>query len=385
VCPNFAEFRVQTVVALLSGHRRRIKFLNHRCGTLRPLSFAQKVRSRINSSVGNFSLGGAELKLRWGLLGCGDIARKRVAPALRDTECSELVAVSRARSDLAASFAKEFGAKRCHADWRDLVNDDEIDAVYIATPVHLHAAQAIAAAEAGKHVLCEKPMAMNPQECDRMIDAGRSHRVKLGIAYYRRFYPVVARVKGIIESGEIGVPSLAQIQAFEQFNPAAGDPRSWLLQKHLSGGGPMFDFGCHRIEVLLNIFGPISEVKALIANTVFDREVEDTASALFRFAGGACAALSVSHAAAEAKDTLNIFGSLGSIHVSILNQGKLRVIGKLGERNEAHPPQANLHAPLIEDFTKAVFGDREPEVSGETGRQVAIIEEEIYRQGTTGT
>jgi len=229
-------------------------------------------------------------------------------------------------------------------------------------------------------VLCEKPMAMNPEECDRMIDAARNHRVKLGVAYYRRFYPVIARVKEIIKSGEIGVPSLAQVEAFEWFNPAAGDPRSWLLQKQLSGGGPMFDFGCHRIEVLLNIFGPISEVKALMASTVFDREVEDTASALFRFAGGACAVLSVSHAAAEAKDTLEIFGSLGSIRVSMLNQGEMRVISKSGERYEAHLPPANLHAPLIDDFTTAVLRNREPQVSGETGRTVAAIEEEIYRQ-----
>jgi len=102
----------------------------------------------------------------------------------------------------------------------------------------------------------------------------------------------------------------------------AGDSRSWLLRKQLAVAGPMFDFGCHRIEVLLNIFGPISEVKALIANTVFDREVEDTAAALFRFAGGACAVLSVSHAAAESERYPNIFGSLGSIRVSILNQWK---------------------------------------------------------------
>ena len=229
-------------------------------------------------------------------------------------------------------------------------------------------------------MLCEKPMAMNVQECDRMIEAARGRGVKLGVAYYRRFYPVVERIKEIIKSGEIGVPALAQIEAFEWFNPVAGEPRSWLLQGQLAGGGPMFDFGCHRIEVLLNIFGPISEVKALIANTVFDREVEDTAAALFRFTSGVCAMLSVTHAAAEAKDTLNIFGSLGSIHVSILNQGTMRVIGKSGERYEAHSPAANLHAPLIEDFTNAVFGNREPAVNGETGRTVNRIEAEIYRQ-----
>ncbi len=317
-------------------------------------------------------------QVAWGLIGCGDIAQKRVAPAIRDSPSSELIAVNRAQSDLAASFAKQFGARRWYLDWQKLLLDEEIDAVYIATPVHLHAAQAIAAAAAGKHVLCEKPMAMNVRECDQMIDAGRRNQVKLGVAYYRHFYPVVERIKIIIKSGEIGTPVLAQISAFEQFNPAADDPRSWLLKKDLAGAGPMFDFGCHRIEVLTNIFGPITEVKAMTANAVFDREVEDTAAAVFRFEQGACGVLSVSHAAAEAKDSLNIFGSLGSIRVSILNEGKIRVIGKLGERYESHPSHANLHAPLIEDFVTAVLTDREPAVSGGTGRAVALIEEEIY-------
>jgi predicted dehydrogenase len=319
-------------------------------------------------------------KLSWGLIGCGDIARKRIAPALRDSELCELIAVSRAQTDLAESFAKEFGAWKWYGDWHELLRDEEVDAVYLATPVHLHAAQAIAAAEAGKHVLCEKPMAMNVRECDQMIDAGRGNNVKLGVAYYRHFYPVVERIKSIIKSGEIGAPVLAQVNAFEWFNPAAGDPRSWLLKKDLSGGGPMFDFGCHRIEVLTNIFGPITAVRSMAARILFDREVEDTATALFQFEGGACGVLAVSHAAAEPKDSVHIFGSLGSIRVSILNEGKLRVVGKLGERYEVHPPAANLHAPLIEDFAKTVLTDREPAVSGEVGRAVAMIEEEIYRQ-----
>jgi predicted dehydrogenase len=319
-------------------------------------------------------------QLRWGLIGCGDIAQKRIAPALRDSASCELVAVSRAQSDQAAAFAKQFEVRKWYLDWRKLLLDEEIDAVYIATPVHLHAEQAIAAAEAGKHVLCEKPMGMNVRECDQMIDASRSNKVRLGVAYYRHFYPVVERVKGIIKSGEIGAPVLAQINAFEWFNPDADNPRSWLLKKEMAGGGPMFDFGCHRIEVLHNIFGRITEVSSMTANVLFDREVEDTASALFRFERGACGVLSVSHALVEPKDSLNIFGSLGSIRVSILNEGKLRVIGKLGERYEAHPPAANLHAPLIEDFVEAVLKNREPAVSGGTGRAVAIVEDEIYRQ-----
>src|SRR5262249_18348431 len=153
------------------------------------------------------------------------------------------------------------------------------------------------AAEAGKHVLCEKPMAMNVGECDRMIAACRSSQVRLGIAYYRHFYPALARVKRIIASGEIGEPALARIDAFEWFNPQPDHPRYWLVQKSRSGGGPMFDFGCHRLEVLLHLFGRVRATTGVIANVAFDREVEDTAAALLQFDRGPCAALAVTHAA----------------------------------------------------------------------------------------
>ena len=318
------------------------------------------------------------MKLAWGLIGCGDIARKRVAPALRDLAECDLVAVSRGRGELAESFAREFGAKKWHSNWRELLQDDEIDAVYVATPVDLHAAPTIAAAEAGKHVLCEKPLALTVAECDQMLAACRANNVKLGVAYYRHFYPVVGRIKEVIESGEIGTPTMAQINAFEWFNPASDHSRAWLLNRQRAGGGPMFDFGCHRIEVLTNIFGPITKVKAMTANVLFAREVEDTATALFQFERGPCGVLTVTHAAHEPQDTLRIFGSQGSIHVPVLNEGTLRVVSTQDERIESHPPAANWHAPLIQDFVAAVFDNREPTVNGETGRSVAMIEERIY-------
>ena len=312
----------------------------------------------------------------WGLIGCGDIAQKRVAPALRDSPLCEFVAVARSRSDLAESFAEQFGARKWYANQKELLRDDEINAVYLATPVHLHSAQAIASAEAGKHVLCEKPMAMNVGECDRMIAACRANNVKLGVAYYRHFYPIIGGIKSIIETGEIGVPVLAQINAFERSNPPSDHPRSWLLKNDLAGGGPMFDFGCHRIEVLTNIFGPIAEIRATRANVLFDREVEDTAMVLFQFEQGVCGVLTVTHTAFEPQDTLEVFGALGSIHV--------RVVNEKGERWESQPPSPNLHAPLIEDFVDAVLTNREPAVCGKKGRAVALIEEEIYRASKSG-
>lgn len=315
--------------------------------------------------------------LRFGLIGCGDIAQKRVAPALRDSEYCELIAVSRAQSSLAETFARQFGAKRWYADWRELLNDEEIDAVYIATPVNLHAEQAIAAAERGKHVLCEKPMALNVTECDRMIHACKSSGVGLGVAYYRHFYPVVRRIKEIIDSGEIGTPIVCQINAFEWFDPEPTNPRRWLLNRQQSGGGPMFDFGCHRIEVLLNLFGSVVRLEATKSNEFFKREVEDVATALFQFERGTSATLTVAHSARESQDTLDIFGSTGSIHVPVLNAGLLRVLSESGERTESHPPAMNLHMPLIEDFSRAVLEKRNPAVDGSIGRSVAAIEDEI--------
>jgi predicted dehydrogenase len=322
--------------------------------------------------------------LKWGLIGAGDIARRRVAPALRDSPQCDLVAISRAHAELADAFAKAFGARRWYPRWQDLLADAEIESVYIATPVRLHAEQAVAAAGAGKHVLCEKPMAMNARECDRMIAACRANGVKLGVAYYRHFYPAVARTKDIVSSGEIGRPVVAQMNAFEWFDPQPDHPRAWLLNRAVSGGGPMIDFGCHRLEVLLHLFGPVERTAGLAANVVFDREVEDTAAVLLQFERGPCASLAVTHAARERQDTLHIFGTQGSIHISDLNSGELRVIAGERERVESHPPAENLHRPLIDDFVEAVFANREPAVGGPTGRAVAAIEDDIYAVATSG-
>ena len=267
-------------------------------------------------------------KLRWGLIGCGDIVRKRVARAIIENHSCELSAATRANVSLLEQFADEFQIPKRYANWLELITDPDIDAVYIATPVCYHAEQSIAAANAGKHVLCEKPMAMNVSQCDEMNSAARSNNVKLGVAYYRHFYPVVLRIKEILDSGEIGIPIVAQVNAFEWFNPAESHPRAWLLKKEISGGGPMMDFGCHRLEVLLNLFGAPRTVRAISSRAKFEREVEDTAAAIVEFESGMVGQVTVSHAAREPQDTLTIFGSSGSIHIPVLNKADSWCVAK---------------------------------------------------------
>lgn len=318
-------------------------------------------------------------KVRWGLIGCGDIARKRVARALATGAGCELTAVSRAQADLAQSFAEEFGARRWHSDYRMLLEDRDVDAVYIATPVHLHREQTIAAANAGKHVLCEKPMALNLVECDEMIAAGQRNGVLLGVAYYRRFYPVIDRIRELLSSGLIGRPVLVELRAFEGFNPPEGGDRYWLLERERSGGGPMMDFGCHRLEILINLFGPPSYVTGVTSNAAIQREVEDTATALLLFPSGCQALVIVTHATTQSRDTLDVYASDGSLHVDVLNEGVLRIVTRSGESTERHPPHRNLHQPLIEDFAAAVIEGRQPRVDGLAGRAVSAALTEIYR------
>lgn len=312
--------------------------------------------------------------LRWGLIGTGDIAGKRVAAALRDAPGSALAAVASARAERAAAFATQHGIPRHHDDWRDLVRDPEVDAVYVATPVRWHAEQTIAAAGAGKHVLCEKPMALDVGGCEAMVAAARTHGVRLGVAYYRHHYAVVARLRDLVSSGAIGRPVLAQAQAFERFDPGPEHSRAWLLHKSEAGGGPMTDFGCHRIEVFLDLLGPVAEVRGFAANVLFrERDVEDTCVAHLRFRSGAFGVVAVTHATRESRDRVEIFGTEGSAHVPVLNEGRVHLVTPAGVREEHHPAPANLHQPLVEDFVAAVRERRPPVVSGEVGLEVSRV------------
>ena len=320
------------------------------------------------------------MNVKWTLIGCGDIARRRVVPAIQNGKDSSLISVSRANPDKAESFSREFGIPKWKAHWEDAVKDPDINSVYVATPVFLHAEQTIAAAEAGKNVLCEKPMALNSADCSRMIDACRSNNVKLGIAYYRHFYPAVLRINEILASGEIGKAVVIQAENFENFNLPTGAPRSWFLQKKLSGGGPMMDMGCHRIEVFTNLLGPIIKTSAFHDNLVFKREVEDITSAHFTFENGEMGLLVSAHAVKEAQDTLRIFGTEGSIHVPVLNEGTLEIVTPGGTRREEHPNPENTHQPLIDNFIQAVQEDGEPAVSGEIGKSINRILDDIYKR-----
>ncbi|WP_404308842.1 Gfo/Idh/MocA family protein [Neorhodopirellula lusitana] len=312
--------------------------------------------------------------VRWGLIGVGDIANKRVASAIQNDPNSELVAVCRRSAAELNHFADQYEVAHRFTDAQELLGMSDLDAVYIATPVDCHLPQTIAAAKAGKHVLVEKPMALDSDECEQMIAACDQANVQLGVAYYRRFYPVVLRAQQLIKSGALGrVLSINCVTG----NPNRFPADDWRVVRSRGGGGPLMDIGSHRIDVFLQLMGEVKSVKASVVDSR-DFEAEQAASVLVQFASGAHGVLQCYFGTVDAPDRLEIIGTDGRVSVEDLNAGKMTLHTASGVTHEDHPPADNLHAPLIEDFSAALKANRIPCVSGPIGKATSDVLQAAY-------
>jgi predicted dehydrogenase len=308
--------------------------------------------------------------VNWLVVGIGDITTRRVIPAIQAEPRSRLYGVVSRDPGKAARYTERI--------WRDLseaLRDPRIDAVYVATPVFLHAPQSIAALGAGKHVLCEKPMALNYAEACRMVEAGREAGRVLGVAYYRRMYPKLHRARELIEQGALGRPVLAEINCHGWFE-AEGGQRAWLLDPARAGGGPLYDIASHRIDVLNFLFGQPLAVSAHLSNAVHQYAVEDCATLLIEYPRGMRGIVDVRWHSRVARDQFRILGVAGEIELSPLNGPSLVYPGG----TERLPPHPNLHYPSIENFVSAVEAGAPLYASGESSLWTEWVIEEA-RQG----
>ncbi|MFY9742921.1 MAG: Gfo/Idh/MocA family oxidoreductase [Candidatus Sulfotelmatobacter sp.] len=291
--------------------------------------------------------------LNWIVIGIGDISVRRVIPAIQAEPRSRLYGlVSRDPAKAAPCSA----STKIWANLDEALADPAIDAVYIATPVFLHAPQTIASLQAGKHVLCEKPMAMNEAEARSMLDAATKNQRSLGIAYYRRAYPKVQRAKQLLEAGAIGKTVLAELTCHGWFDGKAYDGsdrgRHWLVDPTKAGGGPLFDIASHRIDVLNFLFGQPQRVSAHLSNAVHQYAVEDNATVMIDYAEGARGIVDVRWHSKIKRDECRIRGTDGEMELSPLNGPELIYPG--GRENL--PVNSNVHLPMIENFVDAVEG-----------------------------
>ena len=272
----------------------------------------------------------------WLVIGIGDISRKRVIPAIQSEPRSRLHSIL--TRDPAK--ARDYPEAHIYTDLEDALNNRSVDAVYVATPVSMHATQAIAALKKGKHVLCEKPAALDLADAVRMKEAADKSGKLLGIAYYRRLFPKLIDAKRRIEAGEMGTPVLAEANCHGWLPP---ESRGWLIDPQMAGAGPLYDIACHRIDAINFLFGAPARVVGLTSNVVHQTAVEDSATMIIDYVKGPRGVVDVRWNSRIERDQFRVIGTAGEIDLSPLS-------------GEAH---ANVHYPLIENFVSACIGETE--------------------------
>ncbi|MGQ9622941.1 MAG: Gfo/Idh/MocA family protein [Candidatus Caldatribacteriaceae bacterium] len=222
--------------------------------------------------------------VRWGVIGCGGIARRRTIPeVLRFAEKSRIVALMDVDEEALKAQTREFGITKTYTTVAELLKED-LDAVYIASPVAFHFAQAKEALEAGKHVLCEKPLSLRVEEAEELVALAEKKNLKFGVAFMMRYNVYHERIKAFIEEGKIGQPVFARAQLTCFYPPIPG---AWRQKKATGGGGALMDMGCHCVDLLEWFFGEIQEVFGFLDTITHSYEVEDTSTVLLKFKNGA--------------------------------------------------------------------------------------------------
>ncbi len=324
--------------------------------------------------------------IRWGILGCGDVTEVKSGPGFQKADNSALVAVMRRDGRLAEDYARRHGVPRWYDDADALIADDEVDAVYIATPPASHRDLALKCAAAGKPALVEKPLALSGRECREIVDGFRERGVPLFTAFYRRAMPRFLTAKRLIESGRIGTPRFVNIH---QFAPPPELPFPdgqvpWRFRPDIGGGGIFVDTGVHMIDWLDFVFGPIVDVQGRAANQARLYAAEDIVTASFAFASGVQGTGTWCFSAHQNYESTRIAGTEGEIWMSFFRPEPITLITKAGQEEiEAGYPE-HVHQPLIQTVVDELNGIGRCPSTGETGMRATLAVDAIlgpYRSG----
>lgn len=296
--------------------------------------------------------------IRWGMIGCGSVAEVKSGPGFYKARQSELVAVTSARVERARDYAARHGVAKVYETSEQLLADRDIDAVYIATPPVSHKPLALLAAQAGKHVYVEKPMAMRADECREIVDACTQHGVRLFVAFYRRAMPRFLKVKEWIDGGAIGEVRNVRVVQHQPPAPEELSPETlpWRLRPEIAGGGKFLDMGVHELDLFDYLFGGIEEVHGIAGNLAGLYTVEDTVTAAWRHASGVQGSGSWCYVCDHGEDFVEITGSRGRIAFEFFSDRPLRLVTADGEQNVeiANPP--HVQQPFIQSIVDDLNG-----------------------------
>lgn len=292
--------------------------------------------------------------IKWGFIGCGDVTEKKSGPAFQKAAGSGIAAVMRRDGVLAADYAARHNVGKWYDNAMKLINDPDVDAVYVATPPGSHAEYAIASMKAGKPVYIEKPMAASFEECLMITKTAVKTGVPCFVAYYRRTLPYFLRVKELIENGEIGEVKEVKINFIIPPYPSDLSPETlpWRVKKEIAGAGYFYDLASHQLDFLDFLFGEIKEVSGTAKNTAGLYEVEDTVDGNWVHQSGVKGSGHWEFAAptAHRTDEIEILGTEGSIHCSTFHFSPIILNNSTGEKTFTEENPENIQYFLIESI-----------------------------------
>lgn len=297
-------------------------------------------------------------EISWGFIGCGEVTEKKSGPAFNEVPGSHVEAVMSRTADKARSYAERHHIKKWYTDPQELINDSDVNAIYIATPPSSHATFAIMAMRAGKPVYVEKPLAASYEDCVRINRVSEQTGIPCFVAYYRRYLPYFMRVREIIQRGDIG--NIINVQIRFSVPPRDLDYKShnslpWRLQPDVAGGGYFYDLAPHQLDLIQDLFGVIIKAHGYCANRAHLYNVEDTVSAVFKFDSGVVGSGSwcfIGHQSAK-EDKVEVIGDRGMLSFSVYNYDPIQLVTSEGavSINVENPNYVQL--PII----KAVIED----------------------------
>jgi predicted dehydrogenase len=299
-------------------------------------------------------------RIKWGFIGCGEVTEKKSGPAFSDVPGSSVEAVMSRNADKARGYAERHHIRKWYTDAQELIDDPDVNAVYIATPPSSHATFAIMAMKAGKPVYVEKPLAASYEDCARVNRISEETGIPCFVAYYRRYLPYFEKVKNLVDTGTIG--DVLNVQIRFAVPPRDLDYNSsnlpWRLQPDIAGGGYFYDLAPHQLDFLQHVFGVIVEARGITANRKMLYKAEDTVDAVFEFENGIPGSGSwcfVAHESAK-EDRIELVGDKGKISFSVFNYDPISLYTTEGMQHITVPNPPYVQYPLIKNVIEHLQG-----------------------------
>ncbi len=326
-------------------------------------------------------------KIRYGIIGFGNFAEKTIAPAIHASANSELVAIQKRSLEAAKRKAAEYKIPNAFESVEKLVAHPDVDAVFIVSANSAHCRETIAAARAGKHVLVEKPMAMNVKECREMILASKENDVRLMVGHMVRLSPAVRRMKEIVQSGSLGRISAIRT---EFVYDARRSLRKWVFNQKVAGGGPWFDIGVHCLDTIrFMLDDKVDSVKAYLEPKPTAKRTESTVTATMRFSRGTLGSVYCSYSTPIRRSFIEVVGTEGIL--SALNFTRsgltipLTIVRRANDNEDGTQTVENIAVPdlYVEEvtlFSDCILKNAEPPIPGSVGLENQVILDKVLRQ-----